>query len=59
MEQMIEKFVSWQRKKYNPAKRAVLALGLSSVFILVEEKELVARFGKEYLEYKRKVPFLI
>lgn len=26
---------------------------------LIEEKELEARFGKEYEEYKRKVPFLI
>ena len=26
---------------------------------LVEEKELEARFGKEYKEYKRKTPFLI
>lgn len=26
---------------------------------LIEEKELKARFGKEYDEYKRKVPFLI
>lgn len=25
----------------------------------VEEKELEARFGREYLEYKKKVPFLI
>jgi protein-S-isoprenylcysteine O-methyltransferase Ste14 len=30
------------------------------VFIkLVEEKELAARFGQEYLEYKKRVPFLI
>lgn len=30
------------------------------VFIkLVEEKELEARFGKEYIEYKKRVPFLI
>lgn len=26
---------------------------------LIEEKELEARFGKDYLEYKKKVPFLI
>ena len=26
---------------------------------IIEEKELVARFGSEYLEYKRKTPFLI
>jgi len=26
---------------------------------LIEEKELEARLGKEYEEYKRKVPFLI
>jgi len=26
---------------------------------LVEEKELEARFGEEYREYKRKTPFLI
>jgi protein-S-isoprenylcysteine O-methyltransferase Ste14 len=26
---------------------------------LVEEKELLLRFGKQYEEYKRKTPFLI
>jgi len=26
---------------------------------LIEEKELAARFGEEYLEYKRRTPFLI
>ncbi len=43
------------------------ALVLTSLFVLlsiayiklVEEKELEARFGKEYEEYKRKTPFLI
>ena len=43
------------------------ALGLSLIYpagILIyiklfEEKELEERFGVEYLEYKRKMPFLI
>jgi len=26
---------------------------------LIEEKELIERFGSEYLEYKQKTPFLI
>jgi len=26
---------------------------------LIEEKELVARFGQEYIEYKSKTPFII
>lgn len=26
---------------------------------IVEEKELEARFGKDYLEYKKRVPFLV
>jgi protein-S-isoprenylcysteine O-methyltransferase Ste14 len=41
-------------------------IGLASLFIisvlayvkLVEEKELEERFGQEYVEYKRKTPFL-
>ena len=33
---------------------------LSTVYIkLVEEKELLARFGKEYEDYRRKTPFII
>jgi protein-S-isoprenylcysteine O-methyltransferase Ste14 len=26
---------------------------------LVEEQEMVARFGEEYLAYRRRVPFII
>ena len=37
-----------------------LFLLFSTAYIkLVEEKELEARFGEEYKEYKRKTPFLI
>jgi protein-S-isoprenylcysteine O-methyltransferase Ste14 len=43
------------------------AIGLSLVYPvgiliyikLIEEKELEDRFGSEYLEYKRRTPFLI
>jgi protein-S-isoprenylcysteine O-methyltransferase Ste14 len=31
----------------------------STAYIKLEEKELEARFGEEYKEYKRKTPFLI
>jgi protein-S-isoprenylcysteine O-methyltransferase Ste14 len=42
-------------------------LGISTIFIVllllyykfIEEKELEARFGQEYVDYKRRVPFLI
>ena len=39
----------------------VLLFGLLLLFYLklVEEKELVARFGESYLEYKRTTPFII
>ena len=39
----------------------VIVFGLLyALFIkLVKEKELEARFGKEYIEYKKKTPFLI
>lgn len=34
--------------------------GLLAVYLkLVEERELTARFGQEYLDYKRRTPFLI
>ncbi len=34
-------------------------VGISIYIKLIEEKELEDRFGSEYLEYKRKTPFLI
>ncbi len=38
----------------------ILGLGVLTIYIrLVEEKELAARFGNEYLEYKRRTPFLL
>jgi protein-S-isoprenylcysteine O-methyltransferase Ste14 len=38
---------------------AVFAIVLIAYLITVEEKELRERFGNEYLEYKRKTPFLL
>jgi protein-S-isoprenylcysteine O-methyltransferase Ste14 len=35
------------------------AAALLTYIKLVEEKEMAARFGEEYLEYKRQTPFLI
>jgi protein-S-isoprenylcysteine O-methyltransferase Ste14 len=37
----------------------VYPVGISIYIKLIEEKELEQRFGLEYLEYKRKTPFLI
>ena len=41
----------------------ILLVFLSSAFLIyikiVEEKELEIRFGKDYLEYKERVPFII
>ncbi len=40
----------------------VVLLGAAALLTyvkLVEEKEMAARFGEEYLEYKRQTPFLI
>ncbi len=39
----------------------LVALGAASLLVyvkLIEEKELEARFGQEYLEYKQRTPFL-
>ena len=36
----------------------IISLVLFSYYKFIEEKELVLRFGKEYVEYKKKVPFL-
>lgn len=42
------------------AMLVALGLGLLLAYIkLVEEKELAARFGDEYLEYKSRTPFLL
>jgi protein-S-isoprenylcysteine O-methyltransferase Ste14 len=39
---------------------AVLFVSLLLIYLkLVEEKELEARFGEEYLEYKKRTPFFI
>jgi protein-S-isoprenylcysteine O-methyltransferase Ste14 len=38
---------------------ALLAAGLMDYLKLFEEDELRSRFGDEYLEYKRKTPFLL
>ena len=35
------------------------ALCLLTYIKLVEEKELMIRFGQDYLEYKKQTPFLI
>jgi protein-S-isoprenylcysteine O-methyltransferase Ste14 len=41
----------------------VIVLGLTTLLLLyvklLEEKELAARFGAEYLEYKRSTPFIL
>ncbi len=41
----------------------ILVLGLATLLLLylkrVEEKELAARFGEDYLAYRREVPFII
>lgn len=38
----------------------LLFIGLFLVYVkLIEEKELEKRFGQEYVDYKRKIPFLI
>ncbi|MBI4009886.1 MAG: isoprenylcysteine carboxylmethyltransferase family protein [Candidatus Aenigmarchaeota archaeon] len=37
----------------------VIPLSYLAYIKLVEEKELEARFGKEYIQYKKRVPFLI
>lgn len=38
----------------------MLFIGLLLAYVkLIEEKELEERFGQEYVEYKRKTPFLI
>lgn len=38
---------------------AVFATLLISYLKIIEEKELQMRFGSEYIEYKRKTPFII
>ncbi|HSN76551.1 MAG TPA: isoprenylcysteine carboxylmethyltransferase family protein, partial [Anaerolineae bacterium] len=38
---------------------AVGAIALLTYIRLVEEKEMVARFGEAYLAYRRRVPFII
>ena len=35
------------------------AAALLTYIRLVEEREMVARFGEEYLAYRRRVPFII
>ena len=37
----------------------VYPVGILIYIKLIEEKELEERFGSEYLEYKRRTPFLI
>ena len=37
----------------------IALLGGSLYHKMIEERELEARFGKEYIEYRKKVPFLI
>ena len=37
----------------------ILTMALLIYLKCIEEKELQARFGQEYLEYKRRVPFII
>jgi protein-S-isoprenylcysteine O-methyltransferase Ste14 len=37
----------------------LLAIALISYLKFIEEKELEARFGTEYLEYKRNTPFMV
>ena len=38
---------------------AILAAMLISYLKIIEEKELQMRFGDEYIEYKKKTPFMI
>jgi protein-S-isoprenylcysteine O-methyltransferase Ste14 len=38
---------------------ALFAAILISYLKLIEEKELQMRFGSEYIEYKKKTPFII
>jgi protein-S-isoprenylcysteine O-methyltransferase Ste14 len=48
-------------------KGSIAALGLTAIFFLstvlfiklVEEKELKARFGEDYKNYKENIPFII
>jgi protein-S-isoprenylcysteine O-methyltransferase Ste14 len=35
------------------------AIALLAYIRLIEEKEMIARFGEEYLRYRRRVPFII
>jgi protein-S-isoprenylcysteine O-methyltransferase Ste14 len=37
----------------------IYPVGILIYIKLIEEKELEERFGSEYLEYKRRTPFLI
>lgn len=37
----------------------IYPIGISIYIKLIEEKELEERFGVEYLEYKKRTPFLI
>jgi protein-S-isoprenylcysteine O-methyltransferase Ste14 len=46
----------------SPGAALVVLLGAATLLIyikVVEEQEMVARFGEEYLAYRRRVPFLI
>ena len=38
---------------------AIFAAMLISYLKIIEEKELQMRFGDEYIEYKKKTPFII
>jgi len=38
---------------------AIFAAILISYLKIIEEKELQLRFGNEYVEYKKKTPFII
>ena len=38
---------------------AIFATILISYLKIIEEKELQMRFGNEYIEYKKKTPFII
>jgi protein-S-isoprenylcysteine O-methyltransferase Ste14 len=37
----------------------LMALALMAYIKLIEEKELIMRFGEEYLDYKKRTPFII
>lgn len=37
----------------------IYPVGILIYIKLIEEKELEARFGSDYLEYKRRTPFLV